>query len=169
MKTAKAMSAVVGLVAVLATHPVRAQNVFAGSNYNNVHLPFAGLGAIGVALTLPAGTYVVNAKVSVHNLDSDSQPASCVLNSSVANPFDRTDVRMDHRDGGDRQSVALQGVLTIPSVGTVPGSGRVFVTCVSFNADASDWVITAVQVPGTFNVPPCTNPPICSPYTPPPL
>jgi len=56
----------------LGSTPARAQNVFAASNWNTVHIQ-----ASVVKLLVPDGTYVINAKVSVHNLDSDPQPAVC--------------------------------------------------------------------------------------------
>ena len=77
MKNAKTIAAIIGSVVVLAAHAARAQNVFAASNWNSHHL-----GATGVRLLLPPGTYVVNAKVSVHNLDSDPRPAVCRLSWS---------------------------------------------------------------------------------------
>ena len=171
MKNAKTIAAIVGSVVVLTAHVARAQNVFAASNWNSHHL-----GATGVRLLLPPGTYVVNAKVSVHNLDSDPQPAVCRLFAEPQFPgnpegrfaFDRTAVRMDHRDGGDQQSVTLQGVVTFPPPPAPPFTGQVSVACVSPNANGSDWVITAIRTNGTFNTPPCTDPLLCNPYTFPP-
>jgi hypothetical protein len=150
--------------------------VFAGSNWNSIHLA-STIDKTAVRLRLPPGTYVVNAKVSVHNLDSDPQPAVCKLIAQPIFPgppgttfvFDRTEVRMDHRDGGGRQSVALQGVVTFPLSSFAPSTGRVDLVCDSPNADDSDWVITAIQTTGTFNTPPC--PPsslFCNTYTMPP-
>jgi hypothetical protein len=60
------------VLVVLAPLPARAQNVFTASNWNSVRIP-----ASLVTLLVPNGTYVVNAKASVHNLDSDPQPAVC--------------------------------------------------------------------------------------------
>jgi hypothetical protein len=176
MQNAKVMAVTLGLASVLAAHPVMAQNVFAGSNWNSFHLASTGNGLLGVRLLLPPGTYVINGKVSVHNLDSDPQPAVCRL--MVESPFpgspqgvfalDRTEVRMDHRDGGDTQSVTLQGVATFAGNPLKVVNSQVSLACVSPNANGSDWVIAAIQTTGTFNVPPCTSALSCSTYTFPP-
>jgi hypothetical protein len=173
----RAIAAIIGLGAALAAHPVMAQEVFAGSKWNSVRLGSTGTGPSGVRLLLPSRVYLVNAKVSVHNLDSDPQPAVCRL--MVESPFpgnprgvfalDRAEVRIDHRDGGDMQVVTLLGVATL-SGSTTPagGKGQIALTCVSPNATASDWVITATKATGTVNVPPCTDALFCSQYTFPP-
>jgi hypothetical protein len=174
MKCGKRIVLIMGFaLVVLAPPPARAQNVFAASNWNTVHIP-----ATVVRLLLPnSGTYVVNAKVTVHNLDSDPQPAVCRIiatpgfpanppNSSFA--IDRAMVRIDHRDGGDQQSIALQGVVSFAFLPAGPGGGQVSLVCETPNGTASDMVITAIQNTGTFNTPPCTNPLFCNTYTLPP-
>jgi hypothetical protein len=155
---------------VLAPLPARAQNVFAASNWNTVHIQ-----ASVVKLLVPDGTYVINAKVSVHNLDSDPQPAVCRIIVTPAGPaphshfdLDRTEVRLDHRDGGDQQYVALQGVVTLSGSPFVPSGGQIALVCTSPNGTASDGVITAIQTAGSFNVPHCTDPLLCNTYSFPP-
>ena len=155
--------------------PSRAQNVFAASNWNTLPLPSAPHGSELLAILVPSGNYVVNGKVSVHNLDSDPQPAVCRIHVWIGFPdprgaqfaLDRTEVRLDHRDGGDQQSVALEGIVTIGSP-FAPIGGRISMACTTPNGTATDVVITAIQTTGTVNVPPCTNPLGCNPYTFPP-
>jgi hypothetical protein len=131
------------VLVVFAPLPARAQNVFAASNWNSVH--------------------------------SDPQPAVCRIVVTPGGPaphshfdLDRTEVRLDHRDGGDQQSVALQGVVTLSGSPFVPSGGQIAIACTSPNGTASDGVITAIQTVGTFNVPPCTDLLLCSTYSLPP-
>jgi hypothetical protein len=125
------------VLVVFAPLPARAQNVFAAANWTSVHIP-----ASLVTLLVPNGTYVVNAKVSVHNLDSDPQPAVCRIVVTPGGPaphshfdLDRTEVRLDHRDGGDQQPVALQGVVTLSGSPFVPSGGQIALVCTSPNGD----------------------------------
>jgi len=155
---------------VLAPLPARAQNVFAASNWNTVHIQ-----ASVVKLLVPDGTYVINAKVSVHNLDSDPQPAVCRIIATPGGPtpprpfaLDRSEVKIDHRDGADQQSVALQGVVTFSGSPFAPSGGQIDLECTSPNGSASDGVITAIQTAGTFNIPPCTDSFRCNTYSFPP-
>lgn len=95
-----------------------------------------------VARSLPAGLYVLSAKVSISNQDSDAQTTACSLNTASGS-IDTSLGRPTGAVGGGReQTLALQGTATNPGV--------MRLECQGFRTSASFAEMTAVRV-GAIN------------------
>ena len=96
------------------------------------------LGADVVSVSVPAGTYVINAKTSLANDDGDNQTAICTLSTG-----DRSDVRINGMDAGGSASttIALQDSATFNAAATITLHCNGFNSIFAFRS-----VITAIKV-----------------------
>ena len=94
-------------------------------------------GTILAALDLPAGRYALFGKASIQNEDfDDARLGDCRLSTG-----DTTTVALSSlNDGGWKQSVSVQDVLTLD------GPGRVSLFCVTFRGAAKEAKLTAIKV-----------------------
>jgi hypothetical protein len=87
-----------------------------------------------ISKNVPAGSYVINARVEANNTDPDPQDLYCGLNIG-----DNVRVRID----GDRegaQTVALQGVAVFNAPDTIT------LSCIGFQIFVDESVLTAIKV-----------------------
>jgi hypothetical protein len=96
-----------------------------------------------VTVAVPAGTYVVNGRSSVANLDADEQLASCRLKSS-GTEYDLVNLDLPgNGDPGFHTPVPLQAVVPMSQAGTIT------LSCSSYRGQVSGRV-TAIAV-GALN------------------
>jgi hypothetical protein len=175
----KLVTILIGSMLTLLPVVARAQTAFVTSNYRpggKDLLSGPGPVNLGVSIlevSVPDGTYVINAKTSIINGDDDAQSGNCklwVLVGGLGPPtgklfvIDQTEFRTDHRDGGNQQAIALQAVFTILASppGPVITTSLIGVECRAYNGVAVDSVLTAVRIggpimtlpPGGYEVPP---------------
>jgi hypothetical protein len=91
-----------------------------------------------ISKNVPAGSYVINAKITGVNVSGNKQTMVCFLDPSV----DRTEVRIDFNYGANKQTIVLQGARTFFSPGTIT------LTCSGGNFDMSvdSGTLTAIKV-----------------------
>jgi len=85
-----------------------------------------------LTLNVPAGTYAISGKVSVANLDSVDQTASCVLITG-----DTTSVKLG---AGTAQEISML------DVGTFDIDTAITLSCATSNGNAMDGVLAAIEV-----------------------
>jgi len=85
-----------------------------------------------LALNVPAGTYAISGKVSVANLDSVDQTASCVLITG-----DTTSVKLG---AGTAQEISML------DVGIFDVDTAITLSCATFNGSAAEGVLSAIEV-----------------------
>jgi len=83
-------------------------------------------------LNVPAGTYAISGKVSVTNLDSVDQTASCVLITG-----DTTSVKLG---AGTAQEISML------DVGKFDVDTAITLSCATFNGSAAEGVLSAIEV-----------------------
>jgi hypothetical protein len=140
----------IGLLLLLPGSIVRAQQfAWTASNYTGALLYNYSSTPVVFLDSLPSGNYVIQAKASMSNIDGSPQNAGCRLNVKTAlhpdSPItlDSIPVRLDSRDGGDREAVALQGMFCDNGQGPY----TVEVDCSTYQGGAQEAVLTATAVP----------------------
>jgi hypothetical protein len=144
---AGAALAVAALVALAPTaaQAAAAPEVFSGfDNSTSV----SGTATYSRSITVPAGSYIAMAKLSVFNSESSTIPTrveTCQL--TLGNSFDRAFTRLSN---GDEQ------VLTMNVVGTFTGQSQITLTCNSSSSTAVSVLefvkISAIRVNSLSNV-----------------
>jgi hypothetical protein len=104
------------------------------TRYNDYVL-YEGTPGVVLSKNVPAGSYVINARLKAVNSDGDPQEISCSLNTG-----DSVSVRIDDDDEGYSQTIALQDVATFNAPATIT------VSCVSYQIYLTDSVLTAIKV-----------------------
>jgi len=84
---------------------------------------------------VPAGSYIINAKVGAYNSDGDTKTISCRLNTG-----DISEARLDGNGGANIQVLALQDAVNFNAPAAIT------LTCNGFNVYADDYVLTAIKV-----------------------
>jgi hypothetical protein len=85
-----------------------------------------------LTLNVPAGTYAISGKVSVANLDSVDQTASCVLITG-----DTTSVKLG---AGTAQEISML------DVGIFDVDTAITLSCATSNGSAAEGVLSAIEV-----------------------
>jgi hypothetical protein len=100
-------------------------------------LPFNAQSTI-MSKDVPAGSYVINAKITGVNLSNVKLTMVCFLGPNV----DRTEVRIDSNGGANKQTIVLQGARTFS------GPVTITITCSGGFSDMSvdSGVLTAIKV-----------------------
>jgi hypothetical protein len=174
MENKKLVTVLVVWMLALAPVAARAQNVFITSNYPGEGL-LNGPGPINFAesslrMTVPDGTYVINAKTSIINGDDSAQTGNCKLwvlvgglgpdgkglPTSKLFVIDQTEFRIEPQNGGNQQAIAFQAAFNIVTTSALkPGSSLIGVDCRAFRA--FDSVLIAVAIGGSIiTLPPST-------------
>ncbi len=84
---------------------------------------------------VPAGSYIINAKVGAYNSDFDTRTIFCRLNTG-----DISETRLDGNGGANIEVLALQDAVNFNAPATIT------LTCSGFNIYADDYVLTAIKV-----------------------
>lgn len=93
-----------------------------------------------ISKDVPAGSYVINAKVKVYNSDNDSQEVNCNLNTG-----DNSFARLGGLgEGGQGLTLALQDAVTFNAPATIT------LSCGGYNVDVYGSVLTAVKVDAIY-------------------
>lgn len=159
MKNGKLVTIIVAWILALAPVVARAQNVFITSNYSpggetlddqpgpiNFNLSI-------LQMSIPNGTYVINAKTSIINADDNAQTGNCklwVLVGQLGSPasrlsvIDQTEFRIGPQNGGNQHAIALQGAFNV----FTRGPSSMGVDCRAFHGSAVNSVLTAIDIGG---------------------
>lgn len=89
-----------------------------------------------VSLSLPAGDYVINAKLYLINFDQDTQFSNCSLSTGDYWEMDLS----QEGDVGDTVTLALQDVVSFAATSAVT------LHCFGYGVNAHDAVLTAIKV-----------------------
>jgi hypothetical protein len=172
VKNGKLVTISVAWMLALAPVVARAQNVFITSNYSPGGETLADQpGPINfnssiLQMSVPNGTYVINAKTSIINADDNPQTGNCKLWVLVGglgprgeglpeaklSVIDQTEFRIGPQNGGNQHAIALQAAFKVSTTAIKVHSNTslIGVDCRAFHGSAVDSVLTAVATNGSI-------------------
>ena len=103
----------------------------------------SGAGAVVASVDVPPGSYVISGKVSLTNLDNDSQDASCRLSTGDVSPL-----RLGGVGGASEEIGPNVMAVSVADTAALGGDTTITMHCSTFDGLSTSAVLTAIAVGG---------------------